>query len=125
MNYDSFTAYQLPDSESGYLPSGTELYCCTYSADNGKYGFAVVAYEGSGLSRICIEETPYPFDMKENIEDVMAELKKSGIDLSAASAARERINDGKQGVTEAVRITDREGNSCLLRFDERGVVLLE
>ena len=61
-----------------------------------------------GVSKICLEETPYPFDLKENIEDVMEELKKADIDLSTASAVRERINDGKQGITEAVRITDRK-----------------
>lgn len=124
-NYDSFTSYQLPDSDRDSLPSGTEIYCCTYSEDNGKYGFVVIAYEGSGLSKICLEETPYPFDLKENIEDVMEELKKTDIDLSTASAVRERINDGKQGITEAVRITDRKGNSCLLLFDEKGVALPE
>lgn len=53
----------------------------------------------------------------------MEELKKTDIDLSTASAVRERINDGKQGITEAVRITDRKGNSCLLLFDEKGVAL--
>ena len=56
---------------------------------------------------------------------MMEELKKTDIDLSTASAVRERINDGKQGITEAVRITDRKGNSCLLLFDEKGVALPE
>ena len=105
--------------------AGTEIYCCTYSEDNGKYGFVVIAYEGSGLSKICLEETLYPFDLKENIEDVMEELKKTDIDLSTDSAVRERINDGKQVITEAVRITDRKGYSCLLLFDEKGVALSE
>ena len=76
--------------------AGTEIYCCTYSEDNGKYGFVVIAYEGSGLSKICLEETPYPFDLKEDIEDVMEELKKTDIDLSTDSAVRERINDGSR-----------------------------
>ena len=80
---------------------------------------------GSGLSKICLEETLYPFDWKENIEDVMEELKKTDIDLSTASAVRERINDGKQGITEAVRNTDRKGNTCLLLFDAKGVALSE
>ena len=53
----------------------------------------------------------------------MEELKKTDIDLSTDSAVRERINDGKRGITEAVRITDRKGNSCLLLFDEKGVAL--
>ena len=55
----------------------------------------------------------------------MEELKKTDIDLSTASAVRERINVGKQVITEAVRITDRKGNSCLLLFDAKGVVLSE
>ena len=55
----------------------------------------------------------------------MEELKKTDIDLSTDSAVRERINDGKQVITEAVRITDRKGNSCLLLFDEKGVALSE
>ena len=55
----------------------------------------------------------------------MEELKKADIDLSTASAVRERINDGKQGITEAVRITDRKGNTCLLLFDAKGVALSE
>lgn len=51
-NYDTFTKYTVldrdpvPDEEQG------ELYCCTFSADNGRYGYIVISYSGDGLSKI-------------------------------------------------------------------------
>nr|WP_308624780.1 hypothetical protein [uncultured Eisenbergiella sp.] len=124
-NYDSFTAYQMPDTEETRLTETAKLYCCTYSGADGTYGYVVVAYEGNGLTRISLEKTPYLFDLKANWEAVMAGLKEAGIDPDSAEASRVRIADeNTEGTAEAVRITDDSGNSCLFRFDEEGVVFL-
>lgn len=118
-SYDSFAAYQMLDEEGNSL-SDKELYYCTYSADEGKCGYIVVAYDGDSLQRISSAETSYPYDLDSGMKSVLAGLEETGMDPYSARAVRVSITVG-EGTREAIRITDGEGHECICYFGKEGV----
>lgn len=125
-NYDSFTQYQIFDQDMSALPDNQELYYCTFSADGNKYGYAVILSEGDGLGLIEVKETPYLFDLQENLDDVRGKLSGTGIDLTSAMAFRVRIPDTEEEEPEeAVLITDGSGNSCVYCFTHSAIHMQE
>ena len=118
-NYDSFASYQMLDGDGNSL-SDKDLYYCTYSADEGKYGYIIVAYDGDSLRRISSAETSYPYDLDTGMEAVLAGLEETGMDPSSASAVRVGIIVGED-IREAIRITDGEGHECICYFGKEGV----
>lgn len=121
-NYDTFMRYQILDSGSACVGLGEELYCCTFSSDNGKFGYIVVSYDGDSLRNMGVVETQYLYDLNSNIEEIMIELKEANIDLSSAVASRVKLvdTDGKSSV-EAISIVDGDGNVCICYFGDTSV----
>lgn len=118
-SYDSFAAYQMLDEDGNSL-SDKDLYYCTYSAEEGKCGYIIVAYDGDSLQRISSAETSYPYDLDSNMEAVLAGLEETETDPTSARAARVSITMGED-TREAIRITDGEGHECICFFGKEGV----
>ena len=125
-NYDTFTRYQILDSDIACVDPDEELYCCTFSSDNGKFGYIVVSYDGDSLSNMGVVETQYLYDLNANIKDIMAELKETNIDLSSAVASRVKLvgTDGK-GSVEAIRIVDNYGNVYMCCFGKNSIIFAD
>lgn len=109
-NYDSFTQYQILDG--GSISSiGDDLFYCTFSADNDKYGYVILQYDsysndGSALGRVAmVETTPYLYDLKENINDILTKLNEFKLDLSKIDVIRGQIVDGENS-EEVILFTD-------------------
>lgn len=122
-DYDTFTRYAILNQDMETVPSG-DLYCCTFRADNGKYGYVLLSYsdDGPSLSNMGVFETAYPYDLQANLEAVIEKLHDAGIDLPAAAASRVRlVNPETDGSYEAVRITDGDGRDYLFRFDGESI----
>ena len=106
--------------EDGNSLSDKDLYYCTYSAEEGKCGYIIVAYDGDSLQRISSAETSYPYDLDSNMEAVLAGLEETETDPTSARAARVSITMGED-TREAIRITDGEGHECICFFGKEGV----
>lgn len=116
--FDSFTQYYILD-QNMKSTSDQELYYCTFSDENNKHGYIVVSYNGDSLSKIDRVETPYPYDLQANIDEITAKIGETKLDLSTAVAMRVRIADAGQNTTrEAIRITDSNANQYLYYFDK-------
>lgn len=114
-NYDTFTKYTLLDEDKNPEAKSDSLYCCTFSAENRKYGYAVISYDGDSLSLVRAEETPYLFDMRKNMEGIKTELNYTKIH-SASKAARVQISNGEDTL-EGIYISDDEGNHYVYNFN--------
>lgn len=116
-NYDSFARYEVLNRSSTGAEEGAELYYCTFSADNGKCGYGVLAYHGDGMSKVKVAETPYLYDLQANIEAVSDALGKTELDPATARAVRVEVNGAAEGESEeAIRISDDKGRAYLYYF---------
>lgn len=113
-NYDTFTEYTILDRD----PELTEeaLYCCTFSADDGRCGYLVVAYTGDALRRIDTVETPYLYDFLGNADAIREELGKTELDLSSAAASRVQFKDDQGVSAEGILFQDSAGREYLYHF---------
>ena len=139
-NYDTFTEYTVLDRD----PELTEepLYCCTFSADDGRCGYLVVAYTGDALKRIDTVkmpylydflrnadaitgdalrridtvETPYLYDFLRNTDAIREELGKTELDLSSAAASRVQFKDDQGVSAEGILFQDSAGREYLYHF---------
>ena len=113
-NYDTFTEYTILDRD----PELTEeaLYCCTFSADDGRCGYLVVAYTGDALRRIDTVETPYLYDFLGNADAIREELGKTELDLSSAAASRVQFKDDHGVSAEGILFQDSAGREYLYHF---------
>lgn len=126
-NYDSFTQYYILDHDMVSATRNDELYYCTFTADNDKYGYIVLSYNGFGfgIGRVSVEETPYLYDLQSNIDVITTELSKTDIDLSTAVASRIKLVDTKKNRSdEVIRITDDKGNNYICYFEESSITIL-
>lgn len=116
-NYDSFARYEVLNRNLTGTEEGAELYYCTFSADNGKCGYGVLAYHGEGMSKIKVAETPYLYDLQANIEAVSDVLRKTELDPATAEAVRVEIGGAAAGESEeAIRISDDKGHAYFYCF---------
>lgn len=110
-NYDSFTEYQYLDPKMISVSQYEELYYCTFSADNDKFGYIVMSYDGSSLMKKGVVETPYLFDLQANIDEIADSLSKTEIDLSSAVASRVKwVDTDKNRSDEGILFTDNSSN---------------
>lgn len=108
-NYDSFTRYDILDENFTSTGEWQELYYCTFSSDNDKTGYVVLAYHGDSMSKVDAAVTPYLYDLEANIEDIGTQLDQSEIDMTTASARRVRLNGtANSGSREAILVEDKE-----------------
>lgn len=91
-NYETFTNYYVLDDKLKNVNKDRDLYYCTFTADNNKFGYVVVEYDGDSLSYIEVAETSYLYDLQRNIDKIQKELKEIDIDLSSAEVSRVKIN---------------------------------
>jgi len=125
-NYDSFTRYHILNHELEPVNSDSELYYCTYSADNSKYGYIVMSYDGSSLERINAIETLYSYDLQASIDEIMAKLGETDIDLTSAAASRVQIIDTDETRTdEVILFTDDNGNNYACYLDSLNIVKIQ
>ena len=116
--YDTFARYAVlgPDLS----PVGEEtLYCCAFTAGDGKHGYVVLSYDprdGGGLGKVELVETARPYDLRADLEGVSAALEGRELDLSTAEASRARLAGADGGAAEAIRITDGAGHDYLYGF---------
>lgn len=111
-NYDTFTKYRMNSSDSA-----AEMYYCTFSADNGRCGYVVMAYDGDGLSRVDSVETPYLYDLQAVSEQILQKLNKTRMDLSSATAERIQTTDADTGdLVEGIQISDHTGHEYTYYF---------
>ena len=113
-NYDTFTEYTILDRD----PELTEepLYCCTFSADDGRCGYLVVAYTGDALKRIDTVKMPYLYDFLRNADAIREELGKTELDLSSAAASRVQFKDDQGVSAEGILFQDSAGREYLYHF---------
>lgn len=64
-----------------------DLYCCDFSADQGKFGCLVVAYNGGSLSEVCAVEMPEIYDLRADLDEITSALAKTDLDFATARAA--------------------------------------
>lgn len=83
-NYDSFAKYNILDI-NGVSVSSEDLYYCTFSADNDRYGYIIVSYykDGPAIQNKCVVETPYLYDLEKDIEKISNSLSKTNPKLLA------------------------------------------
>ena len=83
-----------------------------WPADNGKYGFVVVSYDGQSLSNKGVYITTRLYDLNANISAIEKKLNNTSINLSSATASRMRL-DGD----EVIYFTDSNGQKvvCYLK----------
>lgn len=124
--YDTFARYEIVSPDAASAGSGETLYYCAFTADQGKFGYVVLSYNRDGLSKISVAETPYLYDLRENIDVIAAELSKTELDLSSSKATRVLLTDDNQNhLNEAILITDSQGHRALCCFREETVMLSE
>ncbi len=111
-NYDTFTRYTTDQASA----VGNDLYCCTFSADDNRCGYLVISFEGDGLSKIEARETPYLYDLKANLASIQAELRKTPLDLTTATASRVQILNSDTAPREGIYFRDDQGNEYLYSF---------
>ena len=113
-NYDTFTEYTVLDQD----PELTEepLYCCTFSADDGRCGYLVVAYTGDALKQIDTVKTPYLYGFLRNADAIREELGKTELDLSSAAASRVQFKDDQGVSAEGILFQDSAGREYLYHF---------
>jgi len=110
-NYETFTQYQISGS------TRQDLYVCTFSANNNKHGYIVVAYDGSSLEKFAVVETPYLYDLKANMNEITTKLSKTDINLSSTVASRVRLNG-----SEVILFTDNTGKKYACYLDSFKIV---
>lgn len=105
-SYSTFSEYHISGS------SKNNLYTCAFTADNGKYGFVVVSYDGQSLSNKGVYITTRLYDLNANISAIEKKLNNTSINLSSATASRMRL-DGD----EVIYFTDSNGQKvvCYLK----------
>lgn len=118
-NYDSFARYEVLNRDLTGVEKDAELYYCTFSADNGKCGYGVLAYHGEGMSRVKVVETSYLYDLQANMEAISDALGKTELDPATARAVRVEVNGADAGeAEEAIRISDDKGHDYLYYFSD-------
>lgn len=118
-NYDSFTQYEILDNNMVSTNPDEDLYYCTFSSSNDKFGYVIVSYGGDGLSIVNTVETPYLYDLQTNIEDITLKLSETELDLTSAVASRVQLIDiDKNSSDEAILITDIKGNNYIYNFSK-------
>lgn len=125
-NYDSFARYEILNPDLTAAEEEEELYYCTFSADNGKYGYGVFAYHGDGMSKMKVAGTPYLYDLQANREAISGALQGTELDSATASAMRVEIKgaDGEES-REAVRISDEKGHTYFYYFEDKSLKTAE
>lgn len=116
-NYETFAQYHILDNELNSIPENDELYYCTFSADNDKFGYIVMFYDGSSLKRIDVAETKYNYDLKAVLEELVDLISFTGVDFSTVVASRiSLVDDERNKSHEVIRLTDTFGNELMYSF---------
>lgn len=120
-NFETFAQYQILDKDTMSAVSDQDLYYCTISADNDKYGYIVVEYHGDSLSRGSENiDTPYPYDLNVVLADVSSKLAQTDIEMPTAVASRVSIVDTtNNSPEEAIMIKDGKGQVYVYSFNDR------
>ena len=106
------------------MPGLGERFCCGYTADDGVCGYFVLSYTGEGLARLDGAATPYPYDLRANLDGFQQALSGTQLDLETACATRVQATLADGTRAEAVRFVDGEGRRAICRFGEDGPVLV-
>ncbi len=126
-DYDTLAPVQLLDHNFQSIARSDEpLYTCTFSTDDGRYGYIIVSYgiaaDGPYISKWSLHETtPYSIDLRANSKEIAAALSETDIDLSTASAARvEWIDTDQNRGDRIILFTDGKGDKyvCSLGGDD-------
>jgi len=121
-NYDSFTQYHIINHDMVSVADNENLYYCTFSADNDKFGYIVLSYDGSSLQKINTIETSYLYDLQANLDEIADKLSQIEIDLSSAVASRVQLVDiNKKQSDEVIRITDENGHNYMYYFGKSSI----
>ncbi|MFA9463068.1 MAG: hypothetical protein ACERKN_02140 [Velocimicrobium sp.] len=125
-NYDSFAQYQILDYDMVSVADNENLYYCTFSADNDKFGYIVLSYDGSSLQKINVIETSYLYDLQANKDEIADKLSEAEIDLSSAVASRVQLVDlNKKCSDEVIRITDDNGHNYMCYFGKSSIDFID
>ena len=118
-NYDSFARYEILNPDLTGTEEEAELYYCTFSADNGKYGYGIFSYHGDGMSKMKVAETPYLYDLQANREALSDAFQGTELDSATASAMRVEIKGAAgEESREAIRISDEKGHTYFYYFED-------
>lgn len=123
-NYDSFARYEVLNRDLTRAEEEAELYYCTFSADNGKCGYGVLAYHEEGMSKVKVAETPYPYDLQANLKAISDALGKTELDPATAEAVRVEVK-GAEEAEEAIRFSDDKGHAYLYYFADSSLKPVE
>ena len=117
-NYKTFAQYQILDHNFLSVSRHEELYYCTFSADNNKFGYIVLAYDGSSLQKISAAETPYLYDFRTILDEITDKVNEAGLDLLSAAASRVKLVDTTRNRSdEVILFTDDGGDHYIYYLD--------
>lgn len=126
-NYDTLAPVQLLDHNfKSIAKSGTQLYTCTFSTDDGRCGYIIVSYnkDDPSIQKWSLCESPYPYDLRTNSQQIAAVLSKTDIDLTTASAIRvEWIDTEKNRGDRIILFTDGKNDRYVCYFGEDGFTI--
>lgn len=124
-NYDTLAPVQLLNHDFDSIArSDVELYTCTFSTDDDRYGYIIVSYseDGPHIKKWSLHEsTPCLYDLRANSEQIAAAIMKTDIDLSTATATRvEWIDTDKNRGDRIILFSDGKGDRyiCYLGDDD-------
>lgn len=116
-NFETFARYHVLNSDMVPGENGKELYYCTYTADEGQYGYVVLLYDGDSLSCYGSARTPYLYDLQANMDKISQKLAGTEIDTATATASRVSLVHTEINRTdEAILVTDDSGHRYICYF---------
>lgn len=109
----SFAAVHVLDRDLAEMQPEEALYSCTFSDGAGRYGYAIVGYDGEGPSLHnweVAETTPCPYDLAANSQAALEALQGTELDLGTTEAARVCMIGGDPNqADQGIRFTDEAG----------------
>lgn len=128
-DYDTLAPVQLLDHDFQSVAKDGEkaLYTCTFTTEDGRCGYIIVAYNQAdpSISKWSLQETtPYLYDLRANSQEITAALLQTDIDLSTAVASRvEWIDTEKKRGDRVILFTDGKQDRYVCFLGEEPITI--
>ena len=126
-NYDSFARVSIRNHELKELYTDKQFYSCTFTDGHGRWGYCIFQYDEKESAVSNWEEketTPYQYDLRVNMKEIVDRIMKTDLDILTTSASSVYLYDEEKKQAEQV-ILFHDENAAYICYYEDAVLRME
>ena len=118
-NYDSFARVSIRNHELKELYTDKQFYSCTFTDGHGRWGYCIFQYDEKESAVSNWEETtPYQYDLRVNMKEIVDRIMKTDLDILTTSASSVYLYDEEKKQAEQVILFHDENAAYICYYGD-------